>query len=172
MSSIDPTTKDKVISLFLDGMGPTQMFRQLIKDGLKISRANMNNIVYDYMNMLPGSIDNVDCTNLNTKQIDNLKEVIDGKLGIDVKIHRFEAMKEEVDKLKGSMAKLYPEQLYAPELELITNSIRYALDVGVPRYLIKKRFKNLNLNRISKNDVWFTKTKRVSGYKSSPPGVY
>jgi len=170
MSSIDQTTKEKVISLFLDGMGPTQMFRQLIKDGLKIGRANMNNIVYDYMDKLPGSIDNVDCTNLNTKQIDNLKEVINGKLGIDMKIHRFEAMKEEANKLKFSMAKLYPEKLYAPELELVTNSIRYALSVGVPQYLLNKRFKNLN--RISKNSVW-SSVKKGSGYRNpSPPGVY
>lgn len=171
MSSPDQTAKEKVISLFLDGLGPTQMFQQLLKEGVKMSRNDMNNIVYGYMDSLPGSINDVDCTNMSSEQIDNLKSVINGKLEIDTKIHRFEAMKEEVVKLRQSMAKLYPEKLYAPELALVSNAIQYAFDVGVPRYLIKKMFKNLNSN--PNRNVW--STKKVSDYRNlrlKPPGVY
>lgn len=172
MSSPHQADKSKVISLFLNGLEPTQMARQLVKDGIKINRQDMKNIVHEYVNSLPQSINDVDINNMSDEQISNLKEVINGKLEIDTKIHKYETMKGEVGKLKQTMGKLYPELVYAPELELISNSIKYALDVGVPRYLIKKRF--INLNKISTN-VWCTK--KISGYRNlhpklKPPGVY
>lgn len=179
MSSPDQTArsiekeKEKVISLFLNGMGPTAMYQQLLKEGAKISRKEMRNIVYQYMDSLPASISDIDCSTMSSEQIGNLRSVIEGKSEIDMKKHKFEVMKERAAKLKTNMAKLYADQVYAEELALIQNCIQYALDVGVPRYLIKKRFKNLN--KISTN---FWKKKVNDGRninlesRPKPPGVY
>lgn len=140
------------------------MHKQLIKSGVNISHKEMHDIVYNYMDSLPSSISDVDVGGMNAKQIDNLKTVIIGKNGIDNKIKRFETMKKEVGRLRDEMSKLYPEPLYAPELDLISDAVRYALSVGVPKSLIKRKFKNLNLSK-SKN-VWPRNLTRP------PPGVY
>lgn len=164
---MDSCLKDKIICLFLDGLEPTQMFRQLVQEGVTIKKSDVNNIVYDYLGSLPESIDNIDCSKISKAQRDNLKSVIEEKSRIDGKIVKFETMKQDVSKLKSEMSKLYPEQLYVNELNLVSNAVQYALDAGVPKYLIKKR-----INKISSNG-WHSSINKINGCKLRRlPGVY